>query len=30
MKYENRIIRGCYPDPSIVRVNKDYYLGSTE
>ena len=26
MKYENPIIKGFYPDPSICRVEKDYYL----
>ncbi len=26
MKYENPIIPGFYPDPSICRVGKDYYL----
>lgn len=26
MKYQNPVIRGFYPDPSICRVNEDYYL----
>lgn len=26
MKYENPIIRGCYPDPSVCRANGKYYL----
>ena len=26
MKYQNPIISGFYPDPSICRVGKDYYL----
>lgn len=26
MKYQNPIIRGFHPDPSICRVGKDYYL----
>lgn len=26
MKYHNPIIPGFYPDPSICRVNEDYYL----
>lgn len=26
MKYRNPIISGFYPDPSICRVNEDYYL----
>ena len=26
MRYENPIIRGFNPDPSICRVGKDYYL----
>ena len=26
MKYQNPIIPGFYPDPSICRVGKDYYL----
>lgn len=26
MKYQNPILRGFYPDPSICRVDEDYYL----
>lgn len=26
MKYKNPIISGFYPDPSICRVNDDYYI----
>ena len=26
MKYQNPIIRGFHPDPSICRVGSDYYL----
>lgn len=26
MKYNNPIIKGFHPDPSICRVGKDYYL----
>lgn len=26
MKYRNPVINGFYPDPSITRVDKDYYL----
>lgn len=26
MKYQNPVITGCYPDPSICRVGEDYYL----
>ncbi|GLX66330.1 glycoside hydrolase family 43 protein [Paenibacillus glycanilyticus] len=26
MKYTNPILKGFYPDPSICRVNEDYYL----
>ncbi|WP_138750872.1 glycoside hydrolase family 43 protein [Paenibacillus sinopodophylli] len=26
MKFENPILSGCYPDPSICRVGDDYYL----
>lgn len=26
MKYQNPIIPGFYPDPSICRVGEDYYL----
>lgn len=26
MKYQNPIMKGFYPDPSICRVEKDYYL----
>lgn len=26
MKYQNPIMNGCYPDPSICRVGEDYYL----
>ncbi len=26
MKYQNPILSGCYPDPSICRVGEDYYL----
>lgn len=25
-QYSNPILPGCYPDPSICRVGKDYYL----
>jgi len=25
-EYQNPVIAGFYPDPSVVRVNKDYYL----
>ncbi len=27
--YENPIVRGCYPDPSICRVGADYYLAAS-
>lgn len=26
MKYQNPVITGCYPDPSVCRVGEDYYL----
>ena len=26
MKYQNPVVTGCYPDPSICRVGEDYYL----
>ena len=26
MKYQNPIIKGFHPDPSICRVGEDYYL----
>lgn len=26
MKYQNPVITGCYPDPSICRAGEDYYL----
>ncbi len=26
MKYQNPIIPGFYPDPSVCRVGEDYYL----
>ena len=26
MKYQNPVITGCYPDPSICRVGDDYYV----
>lgn len=26
MRYQNPVIRGFYPDPSICRVGEDYYL----
>jgi xylan 1,4-beta-xylosidase len=26
MRYDNPILQGCYPDPSICRVGEDYYL----
>lgn len=26
MKYQNPVRTGCYPDPSVCRVGKDYYL----
>ena len=29
MQYQNPIIRGFYPDPSICRVGKDYYLANS-
>ena len=29
MKYKNPIIPGYYPDPSICRVEEDYYLATS-
>ena len=29
MKIENSILRGFYPDPSIIRVGEDYYLATS-
>ena len=26
MSYQNPVIPGFYPDPSVCRVNDDYYL----
>lgn len=26
MKYQNPIIEGFYPDPSVCRVGEDYYI----
>lgn len=26
MKFQNPILRGCYPDPSICRAGEDYYI----
>ncbi len=29
MKVKNPILRGFYPDPSIVRVGDDYYIANS-
>ena len=29
MKYQNPVIKGYHPDPSIIRVGEDYYLATS-